>query len=94
MIESEADRLAYLQALGEEWSTPAGKLWAIFDNEYAEASGEVDVETRTPVLLCRESDAKAQSIGKGTAVTRAGRQYVVRRLEPDGVGMMRLILEG
>jgi len=95
VIESDDDRLLYVHTVdfGESWIAPTGTLKATFDNDYIESAGEVDVETRTPSLLCRERDAAALDLKKGDALARSGVQYLIRRLEPDGLGMLRLILE-
>lgn len=89
-MESEADRLASIQALGGQLvSTDAGPFWAIFDSDYVDA---VDTETRGPVLTARTSDAEQYAKAKDTQITIAGTVYRVRKHEPDGTGMTMIWL--
>ncbi|MDQ1345051.1 MAG: hypothetical protein QG586_581 [Pseudomonadota bacterium] len=90
MIETERDRLSMLRVLGETVRVGAVDLWAIFDHDYVLAG---EVEQRVPTLTIRTSDAEAHCKAKGASVTVAGRVYRIRRHEPDGTGMSRLILE-
>jgi len=91
-MESLADRRTSIRALGgKDYSTAAGQLLAIFDNEYLEGLG---TETRQPVLTCATEDAEARSVTRKGAQFPdiEGNAYKVIRHEPDGTGMSRLIL--
>ncbi len=86
---SDADLEAMLTAVGGVTvSADGGSFVAVFDNEYIDPSG---VETRSPVLMCRESDVSALRKGAVLLIERA--KYKVRRTEPDGTGMARVILD-
>ena len=89
MIESDADRLTYLQAFGVVASTDRGELLGIFDRDYAAAD---DVEVRVPMLECRTSDVARLKVAKGTPVMIDGSAFTVRRAEPEGTGMTKLVL--
>lgn len=93
MLESDADRLASIQALGGQLvSTPAGQFWAIFENQYLEGgfSDGPSIETRQPILTARTSDV--QSLAKDTVLEIGGRQYLLKRHESDGTGMSLVFL--
>ena len=95
MLESEADRLAMVQAVGETFSTAkADKLWLIFDREYIEQQlGEFSIDGRKPIGLGRTSDIALHELVKDSVVRRDadGGSYMVRRLQPDGTGMTLLV---
>lgn len=91
MIESDADRLALIQAVGEQFDTgkPA-RMWAIFDEAYLESDlDRFTVANREPMLTCRTSDVAAHELVKQSKVTRVsdGSEYYVKDFEPDGTGM-------
>ena len=68
----------------ESLTGPSGAFLAIWDNEYlqAAAGGEVVFESREPRFRCRDADALSQ----GDTVTRAGTDYSVVSVQPDGHG--------
>jgi hypothetical protein len=92
MLETDADRLQLLQALGGQTvAGPSGEATAIFDPDYVLA-GSVD-ETAITLSLCT-SDAERIGLNrKGADVTVGNETYRVRTPQPDGVGMTLLILE-
>jgi hypothetical protein len=96
VLESEADRLATIQAVGESFSTARPeKLWLIFDREFIEQQfGEFTTEGRKPVGVCRTSDVELHELVKESVITRDadGAKYTVRRFQPDGTGMTLLVL--
>lgn len=93
MIESDADRLEMIRAVGGvECKVNKGAFQAIFDNEFVESEAEPGVEGRQPVLTCRTSDVGELEIRKGSHVTIGAEVYRVQRHEPDGTGMSRLVL--
>lgn len=86
---SDADLAGMLSAVGGINVSADGIVFvAVFDNEYIDPLG---VEARSPVLMCRESDVKA--IRKGAILQTGSTKYKVRRIEPDGTGAARVILE-
>jgi hypothetical protein len=92
MLESEADRLASIKALGgEPFSTGfAEKLIGIFDRPSVDSFGQViAVKNRKPELAVRESDVAKHSLVKQSVLTRDsdGSTWTVRDLDPDGTGM-------
>lgn len=90
MIESDADRLAILQAFGIPVTAERGTLLGIFDAQYVDAAG---IDQAAPMLEVRSSDVAALQLRKGSTLTVEAAAYRVRRIEPDGTGMTRLILE-
>jgi len=107
-LESSADRLAMLTELGEQVTlehTASQEDWdtyAIVDQEFLES---LDIDTSTPVALCREYDIYRASVtsrddaGRSTAANRANTintnrgAFNVINWRPDGTGMAILILE-
>lgn len=93
MFDSDADRLEMIKSLGGQLVRPQD-FWAIYENLFLEA---VDVETSTPLLTCRTSDVVRSSIEKDDillVVDESGteQERKVKRVEPDGTGMSRVIL--
>lgn len=73
-------------------------MTGIFDNAHimVELSGESSVSTVAPALTCRSDDFESLSAGKprqGDSMTIAATSYMVRDVQPDGTGMITLILE-
>lgn len=60
----------------------------IFDNAYLDALG---FSGATPVFNCISS--AVVSAAQGDAVVISGVNYTISRIEPDGVGMTRLVLQ-
>lgn len=91
-MDSESDRRALLSALGgQDAITDRGLVLGILDNESSEA---LDIEGTVPVFTCQTCDVERYQLRKGALLNYAGMAYRVRRHEPDGTGMSRLILEG
>lgn len=59
-----------------------------FDNEFVSVGM---VESQAPVFQCRESDIG--SVSHGMTVVSDSVNYKIRGLQPDGTGMIKLILE-
>lgn len=114
-VETAADRLTFVNAdefAVEATYTPVagGASWAIkglFDSAAIaiEVGGEVDVQTRKPMMTCRVDDlsgggkqgdtivlTSAQLLAAGLDTNAAG-TYKVRIVQPDGTGMVELALE-
>lgn len=102
-IETEPDRLDIVRTLAgidrDEVTVrhPDGAFVAIFDNGFADASFDIDVESSLPVLTARTSDV--EQLRKDTPLhfkDFAGRDvtYDFDKHEPDGTGMSRVLLSG
>ena len=66
----------------------AAQVEGIFDSQYADVLG---ISGTTPVFECIASSVAL--VVQGDAVVIAGINYTVSHLEPDGTGMMRLVLQ-
>lgn len=84
----------YLADFGVTVTKTGGATFtAIFDKEYVEADlGDAVVERAQPMLMARTADVSA--LAKNASLTISGSTYTVRRLEDDGTGFTRVILNG
>ena len=103
-IETAADRAVFLSAagFGETVSYVQGvaspfSFVAIFDAaHFVVTGGDASVSSVAPVLTCRADDFVATAAGKpqrGDTATVAGGSYRVTEVQPDGTGMLQLIME-
>jgi hypothetical protein len=96
VIESEADRLGYLQAVGEQFDTgKPTRMWAIFDRPTEDVLvAEITFAARRPVILCRTSDVIAHELVKQSKITRVSEaaSFFVKEIEDDGTGMTFIAL--
>lgn len=90
MLESDADRLESLKALGEHISVDGKILWGIFEQVFGEALSDPGVSSSDPELTCRSIDVI--EVTKDSVIERQSVQYRVREIEPDGTGMTLLRL--
>jgi hypothetical protein len=80
MLETDADRLASIQALGGQLCTVgSSKLLAVFDNNPQDELTAPGVEGYVPILQCRTSDL--QDVQKDVPVLIDGEPYRVRKVE-------------
>ena len=90
-FESDADRLAMIQAVGEQFDTgKPTRMWAIFDQAYLSASlDRLQVSDSEPMMMCRTSDVAVHELVKKSRLVRVsdGTEHYVKDFEPDGVGM-------
>lgn len=95
-FETDADRLASIQAVGEQFDTgKPPKMWAIFDRPSIDQFGQtIPVKSRRTELVCRESDVTLHGLIKGSVITRIadGSKWTVREINPDGSGMVEIVL--
>lgn len=96
-IESDADRLAQIKAVGgEEFDTGYPELlWMVFDRPSFDSDGNfIPVKSRKPVGTLRESDVELHRLVAQSVLTRQkdGSTWKVREFEPDGVGMVLVTL--
>ena len=97
MLESDADRLASIKALGgKAFSTGnAEKLIGILERPSVDSFGQViPVKNRKPELFVRESDVALHGLVKQSAIVddEDGKTYVVRDIDPDGTGAVVISL--
>ncbi len=94
-METDTDRLAYMETFGETIRTNRGDFLAIFDNEGAEI--EIDnarVRSTAPQITARSYDLTRCEIDKrGALLDICGAAYAVRELVPDGTGITVVILD-
>ena len=99
MFETDGDRLEYVTDLGEPATLQIGAdYWAttaIFDSEYVDIEG---VESRTPILFCRtidiyQPDMPVELEYRATGAIYDELEYRIIEVQPDGTGMVILVLE-
>ena len=92
-MESDADRLAMLKALGGvPVDGPRGQFVGVLDTAHV-GVGEVEVDSFSPMLSARSSDLAVAAVTHGTLVSIGADRYIVRSLRKDGLGMAELMLE-
>lgn len=89
-LETEKDRLEMLKSLGSMFTANNQSLFGVFDKPFTGLELNDVVESSTPMLLVRSSDAKALS--RGTVVQHNGQYYRVESKEDDGEGMTNVKL--
>lgn len=67
-----------------------GKFTALYEAPFL-GVGDVPVESQGPSLTCQATDVA--DLAHGDSLTIGGQGYVVRGIEPDGVGVTVLRLE-
>lgn len=66
----------------------AASVEGIFDRQYVEVNG---MESYRPTFLCAAADVAA--IARGAAINVEGAAFELAEQQPDGTGMVLLILE-
>lgn len=94
-MESDADRLAEIQALGGQRVFIRGaEFWALFDRQYQSvALGQLEIESRSPALTCRTSDVERLALVKDDPIDGLPEPFRVKAHEPDGTGMSVVVLK-
>jgi len=89
-MDSQTDRLAMLQALGDLWHHGGIDFYGVFEMPYELMLG---MDGYRPTLTVEA--AKSDEIALSDTITRQNDNaiYTVRAREPDGTGMVRLVLE-
>jgi TusA-related sulfurtransferase len=87
-LETDADRLASLQAVGEQVTVAGATVWALWAAPAIEALGAMSTGQ---VLQLRTTDAAG--VTTATQVVRNGVTYRVANIEADGTGYTRLNLQ-
>ena len=99
-VESAADRAAFFDTdeFGEAATMTIGisapvTVNGVFENEFVgvETGAGVPVEMTRPVFTCREADVPSIAHGDTVVIDSVSRK--VRGIEPDGTGIVRLILK-
>ena len=81
-METDADRLATIQALGGREHVIDGRaVWSIFDDTPIESLDSPGVDVRVPILTCRTSDVSG--LAKDVPVDVGQEAYRVKRAEPN-----------
>jgi hypothetical protein len=100
-MESEADRLASIRALGGQCvKTELGTAPAIFDNGYVSTRSDLGFEQAdvAPQLTITTEDAARLGLSQGTPLQvleegRSPMNFTVRLPQPDGTGVSVIILD-
>ena len=85
-MESDADRLATIQSVDgvPVYSDELATFFAIFDRQYSSVSaGDLEIESRSPALVCRSSDAKDVTKDMTLMLGGSVQSYRLLRAEPD-----------
>jgi hypothetical protein len=70
---------------------PVKTVNCIFDNAFTDANtGEIDLETTQPRLVCKSSDV--EGIPRETMVEVLLKNYSILEIQPDGTGMSTVLL--
>lgn len=78
----------YFVDMGVAATIGAGSVMGMFDDAYQDALG---IGGSAPVFTCAASDVS--SVTTGTALTIGGVGYTVASKQPDGTGIVRLVLQ-
>jgi len=91
--ETTADRLSFLDETATYGTgTDATTIAGVFERGYAESQiGIVGIQGYAPMFMAERSQIDADPVG--IALTVDGTGYTIIRAEPDGYGMVALILE-
>lgn len=103
-VESAADRLVFLGedgfgtvALYRPLTGAEHDVPGIFDDAYLVSSGaEAGVAGTAPVFTCRADDLAQLAAGAAVyddELVLASVTYLVKQIQPDGTGMVMLLLE-
>lgn len=92
MFESDADRLAMLQAVGAETVLVDNvSVTAVFVDAHTPVSlGEHFIDSDEPQILGRTSDLKSAT--SSSVVQRGAKAYGIDSIQPDGTGMTTIRL--
>lgn len=80
-----------LVAVYRKTGQPAKDIDVIFDNEFMQSEYGIGVETLTPYALAKENDIP--DIAHADKLEISGTTYLVRGIESDGVGLVKIKLE-
>ena len=91
MLESDTDRLSYLELLGESATIDGSQLRGIFESTFLDAGVDPGIASSEPEFLARTIDLNG--VSQSSVIEREnGEKYRVREIEPDGTGMTLLRL--
>lgn len=84
----------FLEVFGDQATVSGGTLTVIFDAPYKGVPlYDTVVESSQPTATASDADIARLSVDRGDTITILGRTYTVTSMEPDGMGMTRMILE-
>lgn len=86
-IESDGDRLAFVEAFGETVQVEGNDISGILDRTFLEV---LEVESYHPVLVVRDIDLSG--VTAGASVLAGGKEYQVVQVQPDGTGITALVM--
>lgn len=87
--QDSAASVAILSALANTTATFGATTFdVVFDNAFADPLG---IASSQP--SCLADDADVTGVSQGSSLTVNATSYTVRELQPDGLGLTRLILE-
>lgn len=92
----DATDLAILKANGAlDFDTDNGVLCGVFDAEGVRVGfGDANFSSDAPQITCRESDAVRLEVNQsGARISYKDKNFTVREVQPDGTGMMTLVLD-
>lgn len=78
-MESDTDRLVYLQTLGDTATVDGSDVYGIFENDYIEVLG---MESTGPTLMVRAMDVTTAT--EGISVSIGGVAYTVAEVRAGG----------
>lgn len=94
-MESAADREAMLRGLGGvSIAGPRGTFTGLLELEYIAVGDPVPVDTVMPRLHADTDELARCGVESGVSLRIGADLYIVRSVQPDGVHMTVLILEG
>jgi len=82
------DLSAFFPDFGTDFVIGGSTVRGIFDHEYMEVNG---MEGEHPVFRCAAADVA--SIAEGASAVGNDAHYLVKSKQPDGTGMIALLLE-
>lgn len=93
MFFAAADHATLLDEFGVDATFGAATVRGVFDSGFAaaQAAFAVGVEGAQLTFRCRSADVPG--IAHGATITIYGVAYTVRGVQPDGMGLVMLILE-
>jgi len=95
MVETDRDRDIFLSDFSQEAYLDGAPIRGIFDNTYVEVDmgGESSVASAEPTFLCKSNDLELLTVAVGQILNVNSKDYIVRVIMPDGLGMTTLVLE-
>lgn len=91
-LEARVDQAVFARLSNADGVVAGVPMSGIFDDDYQQAGvGPIGMASSQPVFTVPAWPVPAAAVGQ--AVTVRGRSFTVGAVEPDGAGMVRLLLE-